>query len=598
MRHHQLSPPVFEALASTGEDVSAVEWLLDVECSRRLLMLRPILDACASTPMVGEAWKLLVRAEELDPQAFRTALLDPQVGVWAAGLMRRLPAKDTDGQEMAEGEPPLWVEAGYLGQFAAVVAFEAGVDFDVRVPVRQGRVFLPRLGRARLGSDAGWGTAEVSARGGVLRVAAHGVTVTVPADPETDGPGWEGLRRIRAEHDGRALTLVVDDLGDHQAVPGLPTAGRLTGRQFEAWRQWFAAMWPLLVDDHPASAQALATGMRSVVPLPRGERLRARAASSNDAFGCVLLSAPDEDAEALPAQLSVALIHEFRHSLLNGLIFLTPLFEDSGELFHAPWRDDPRPIGGLVHGAFAFSGVTRFWRTRGTDGLAGFEFALWRHAVRDVLATLRRQPALTRLGGDLVAALTEQTAPWDTDRAGETESRLADLAAAHHHAAWRAHHVRPPAADVDDLMRLWEARRPRDEQIRAERPDDTVHTDADACRLDVLALLARLSLIDPDGFARLRAHDDPGTEVAGAGPGDLALVAGDTQHAVKLYADELARPGARPAAWAGLGLALVDSGQKAAGSVLLEQPELARALSGALSVPPDPVALAQWLGGA
>ena len=68
MRHHQLSPPVFEALASTGEDVSAVEALLDVECSRRLLMLRTILDACASTPMVGEAWELLERAEGLDPK--------------------------------------------------------------------------------------------------------------------------------------------------------------------------------------------------------------------------------------------------------------------------------------------------------------------------------------------------------------------------------------------------------------------------------------------------------------------------------------------------------------------------------------------------
>ncbi|MFF4153611.1 HEXXH motif domain-containing protein [Streptomyces sp. NPDC001651] len=598
MRHHQLSPPVFEALASTGEDVSAVEALLDVECSRRLLMLRTILDACASTPMVGEAWELLERAEGLDPKGFRTALLDPQVGLWAAGLMRRLPPMETEGRERAGDEPPVWVEAGFLGQFAAVVAFEAGVDFDIRVPMRRGRVFLPRLGRAHLGSDEPWGTAGVSARGGVLRVAAHGVTVTVPADADTDGPGWEGLRRIRAEHGGQALTLVLDDLGDHRAVPGLATTGRLTATQFTVWQEWFAAMWPLLVDDHPASARALAAGVRSVVPLPRGERLRARAASSSDAFGCVLLSAPDEDAEALPAQLGVALIHEFRHSLLNGLIFLTPLFEDSGELFHAPWRDDPRPIGGLVHGAFAFSGVTRFWHTRGTDGLAGFEFALWRHAVRDVLATLRHRPALTPLGDDLVTALTEQTASWDTDRAGETESRLAELAAAHHHAAWRAHHVRPPAADVDDLMRLWEARRPRDEQIRAERPDDPVHTDPDACRLDVLALLARLSLIDPDSFTRLRAQDDPGAEVAGAGPGDLALVAGDTRHAVKLYADELARPGARPAAWAGLGLALVDSGQKAAGTALVEQPELARALSDALSVPPDPVALAQWLGGA
>lgn len=597
MRHHQLSTPVFEALASTGEDVSAVEALLDVECSRRLLMLRAILDACASMPRAGEAWKLLVRAEERDPQAFRTALLDPQVGLWAAELMRRLPSQGE--AEGAADEPPLWAEAGFLGQFAAAVAFEAGLDFDVQVPIRQGRVFLPRLGRARLGSDEAWGTAGVSARDGVLAVAANDETVTLPGDPEVDGPGWEGLRRIRAEHGGQALTLVLDDLGDRPVVTGLPATERLTDTQLTAWRDWFAAMWPLLVDDHPASARALAAGLRSVVPLPRGERLRARAASSSDAFGCVLLSAPDEDAEALPAQLGVALVHEFRHSLLNGLIFLTPLFDDSGALFHAPWRDDPRPVGGLVHGAYAFSGVTRYWRTRGLDGLAGFEFALWRHAVREVLATLRDHPALTRLGGDLVTALTEQTAAWDADRAGETESRLADLAAAYHLAAWRAHHVRPSKTDVDELAELWEAGRPRVERARAARPDGAaVSADPDACRLDVPALLARLLLIDPDAFTRLRAQDDPGAEVSGAGPGDLALVAGDSEDAVTLYADELTRRDARPAAWAGLGLALLESGRKAAGTALVEQPELARAVSAALPVPPDPVALAHWLGGA
>jgi HEXXH motif-containing protein len=618
MRHHQLSAPVREALTSTSEDEAAVAVLLDVEASRRLLSLWVIRDQAivagadpgparadgSAGGDVRDAWELLEAGQKLDPAAFRAVLLDPQVGLWMARLLRRLSPVDSasvDRAAVGDGELPLWVEIGFLGQIAVAVAIAAGADFQARVPVRAGRVFLPLLGCALVGSHEPWGTADVRSHDGVVRISASGTTLTLPDDREADAPGWEGLRRLRAAADGVTLDLPLDDLGPYSAVSGLSASGRLTADGFADWQRWFSAMWPVLVRDHQADARALSAGLRSLVPLPRGERLRARAASSSDAFGCVLLSQPDEDEAVLPAQLGVALVHEFRHTLLNGLLFLEPLFEECGELFHAPWRDDPRPLGGLVHGAYAFSGVARYWRTRGTEGLAGFEFALWSVAVHEVLTTLRDHPALTPLGHRLVDSLTEQTEPWREERVGAREERLARLAATHHRATWRAHHLRTPPEHAEALAQAWAAGEGTPAGVASTThepsPAPVLGPDPHACRLDALALLARLSIIAPAEFESLCAERDPESKVPGVTRGDLALVAGDAAGAVKLYAEELTSPGAGPAAWAGLGLALAESGEQAAGAVLTGCPELAVALARSLPGSPDPVALAHWLAG-
>ncbi|NUQ96310.1 MAG: hypothetical protein HOY79_06990 [Streptomyces sp.] len=599
MHHHQLSASVLRSLLATTEDDTAVAVLLDAEYSRRLLLMRGILDSCAGTreaETVGEAWRLLESVEKQAPEAVRAVLLDPQVGLWAAALFRRLSRAEPD--ESAE-DVPLWVELGFLAQLAATVSIMAGAPFRVRVPLRDGSVFLPCLGRARLDTAERWGNAEVRARDGVVAVVADGRTVTLPEDPERDAPGWQGLRRLRATAEGLTLTLAIDDLGPYPAVTGLAASRRLPPERFADWQRRVSAMWPLLVADHRADARALSAGLLSLVPLPHRERLRGRTASSSDAFGCVLLTEPDEDTAMLPAQLGVALIHEFRHTLLNGLIFLAPLFQDCGDLFYAPWRDDPRPLGGLVHGAYAFSGVARYWRARGEEGLAGFEFALLRDALDHVLATLRNHPLLTPLGRRLCEALTEQTAPWRAAQVGQHEQHLARLASAHHQATWRAHHLHTPKAYAQALAQAWQhGHRETVDEAGAPPgpvPEPELRTDPGACRVDIVALLARLSIADPAEYARLLAEDDPAAELPGVASADLALVAGDAHTAVKLYAEELAVAGARPAAWAGLGLALTETGEEATGAVLTSRPELAVAVSRLLPEPPDPVALAQWL---
>src|SRR3954471_11816016 len=113
MHLHHLSDSGLRSLLSTTEDEHAVAELLDAEVSRRLLLLRAVLDACEERPEaaghagVREAWRLLEDAEKRAPEGFRTALLDPQVGLWAATLFRRLSREAGEGDTAVAGPPPL-----------------------------------------------------------------------------------------------------------------------------------------------------------------------------------------------------------------------------------------------------------------------------------------------------------------------------------------------------------------------------------------------------------------------------------------------------------------------------------------------------------
>jgi len=52
-----------------------------------------------------------------------------------------------------------------------------------------------------------------------------------------------------------------------------------------------------------------------------------------------------------PAQMAETLVHEFHHIKLGGLTHLVRLTDDDQTASHyAPWRDDPRPLGGFLQG--------------------------------------------------------------------------------------------------------------------------------------------------------------------------------------------------------------------------------------------------------
>jgi hypothetical protein len=55
------------------------------------------------------------------------------------------------------------------------------------------------------------------------------------------------------------------------------------------------------------------------------------------------------------------IIHETLHDELNVFMKFYDLHIDNHELYYSPWRDDPRPIRGLIHAIYVFTGIYQYY---------------------------------------------------------------------------------------------------------------------------------------------------------------------------------------------------------------------------------------------
>jgi HEXXH motif-containing protein len=354
-RRH-LPEHTFDMIAAGADDDGTVRTLFATEHSQRRVLLRAVLDAARLHPdahgplaAVDDAWDLLVRAERTGPAEVADVLHQPQTGMWAAHVLRRM-------RGLVHDDAPLWADIGYLHAIAVASAIRCGLRFQLGVPVRQGAAMLPTLGYVRLRVRDAWETAAVTVTAqGDVRCAGRYATVTIG---EQQSPGWTRHTVLRAQAGGTGWSVLLDDIDPYRHVLRPTRPARLTTAAIRRWESTVADAWSLLVTEHPEQAGGLRAGLSVLVPLARAERFRPRSASSGDAFGGALLSEPDD-----AVQLAVTLVHELQHAKLGALMHLFDLYEDdSRTLFYAPWRDDPRPLGGLLQGVYAFFGVTRFWR--------------------------------------------------------------------------------------------------------------------------------------------------------------------------------------------------------------------------------------------
>ncbi|MGW4669623.1 aKG-HExxH-type peptide beta-hydroxylase [Streptomyces sp. NPDC004324] len=591
--HHHLPSAALAELARGEGGPATVDRLLEAERSRRLLLLRMLDDAMDP----GPAWDLLSAAQRRSPSVVDELLMYPQTGMWLATALRRLRGS------VPQDEPPLWVVLGHFSALAAVAALRAELDFSIEVPVRHGRVPLPTLGCAVLPTAEPWTTATVRARGGRAEVRRADVTIGVPTAPGPAGPGWHEVRRLAVGPAGRRLDVALDDLDPYRTYPQ-PTEPRpLSEEAVRQWRQELERAWGVLLRELPETAEAMRRGVFSLTPTPARERFRPRSVTSGDAFGGIEASEPDD-----AVQLAVTLVHEFQHTKLGGLLHLAPLLTDSAdagtELWYAPWRDDPRPLDGLLQGIYAFMGITRFWRAHREHAdthraIAHFEFALWRSHVATALEQVHRHPRRTPLGAGLLDTLRGHCAQWLREPVPEEQLALARLCAADHVARWRVHHLRPPAPAVEEAVRAWLTGAGGPPTGLTAEPE--LVPDLSARWLDSMAMLARHRLSTAPGEPG--PSEDPekaAAHVTGALPGDALLAAGDPTAARHAYAAHLAGEPERAGAWAGLGHALEALGTEPAAAHLLRHwPERARAVHQAVSratgSTPDPVRLAAWL---
>jgi HEXXH motif-containing protein len=570
---HKLDDAELASIARGRGGVRAVRRLRAGYRSRVLVILRALLDEApadlTSLPPLAEAWDLLVAAEHADPTAVADVLGLPEVQGWAAETVRLLAASADSDQ--------LWRYVGQLHAVAAAAAIRAGIDCEVIVPAVDGVIALPGLGTAVLSSHDHAELVSLSRR---VSVRTPDGIRRLPEALTEDGPGWLAQRRIRCVHAGRVLDVWLDDIQPFRFC-GVRPPQRLTVDEVEGWRQRLDGAWRLLATEHPDIADELAAGMSALVPKTAIGRFRLSSASTADAFGTMEVAPVDD-----PAMMASVLIHEFSHSKLNGVSNLVTLdVEDRHATCYAPWRDDPRPLHGLLHGAFSFLAVTDFWqRERHDDPALNLEFATRRGQVGSALADIARSGLLTEAGELFVREMRAVADTWADAKVDDTVQAIADRALADHRATWRIRHLRPSAASVRRALELRRAGRPWSDDSAGSELSPTLEPMVEP---RARTHLAQWWLSAPSTFAAL-TEQAVAKEIPGATPADLALVGGDGDRARLLYRRQIAADPPDHRGWVGLALA-TDA------RVGLAALELVRAVY--LAEPGDPEELIAWFDG-
>ncbi|MFI6876842.1 HEXXH motif domain-containing protein [Streptomyces sp. NPDC050400] len=523
--HSALRMPgaLFDELAAGGGSEQAVAFLAGGERARRLLLLRELLDRLDELPDslgplgdVAKVWEAVETAARRAPEAADALLMSPQCGSWIAHALRRLHG--------AASGPPLWADAGHLACIAAAACVRAGADAELTVPARDGAVSLPTLGLLQLPDRApGFTAVPITVRAGW--VTAGPVTVR-PLD-DADSPVWHPLRVLAP------YAVHLDDLDPYRDLDEPVAPARLPDDEVAYWQQALDEAHAIL--RRPTGSGTIGTtrpgDIARIVPWGTGRPSGARlSASTGDAFGSMMVSRPHTGLD-----LAESLVHEFQHSKLGALIHLFPLLaDDRDERYYAPWRADPRHLPGLLHGAYAFTGVTGFWRARIGDravdpeNTAPFHFALRRLQTRLVVRTLATRADLTPAGRRLIGGLTATVDRWLREPVEPGAVARARTAAVSHRVEWRLRNLRCGAAERDALVRAW-----RDGgTVPPSRSDPVIVPGASAEHWE-------------DARAGLLLAPRPG-------PGaDACLAAGDAARARELYAERLRTAPADPHALAG-----------------------------------------------
>ena len=623
---HGLPPRQFDALVAGEGGSTTIAHLWDVERSRRLVLLRLLAviarDRTGTTgPLEGidQVWDVLSSAERCSRAVTDDLLLLPQTGQWLRQTLLRL-------QEVGQPsptDPPLWVDVGQFHLIAAAAAVRTGVAFSLRLPARSGQLWLPSLGSAALpGPSDSWQPVEASFDGRCLVLGDGHNSLRVAAPLLQETPGWQPAPVLAVELPNGPHQILLSDTGPYRIQQSLAPADPEASAQESAdrWTVLLRRALPLLARADPQAMEDVAACLRSIEPLPAPGLFRWRSATMGDSMGGMAIAAPADPQPAADAQLAAVLVHEIQHSKLSALLHMYVLHNpDARARFYAPWRDDPRPLRGMLHGTYAFAAVARFWRGYMLSGcaphdeaaLAAFEFAVRRIQLQRALVQLRTDSELTALGHRMVDQLTYTSDRWmQEDIAQDYVQEAAERAVEDHAVSWRLHHLVPAADLVHDLAQAWSqgtadgGRSRWDWTTGRSYPAPRLVPDSTARELDARAVLERMLLLG-DAAGGVPARDDVVNVVPGTSTADLLLLTGEASAARRLYVAQIATPDPKldsgtASAWAGLRLALKAEGTHAAAAqALTSMPELVRSVYEVLAADgraSDPVAVGEWVG--
>lgn len=435
---HTIASRDFRALAAGPGGSAALVSL----CGAQRSLLRGLLGAVYQGAMSSSAISAAVRAETrsawsvlatLDfeqPGAVDTTLGHPYIRAWAVRCLERFrfTVLPRDREHQGPSARDLHADLGHLGAIAAATAVHGRMGAAVTIPVMNGAVHLPTLGRLVLGAEEETSQAGSQPKSARVNVISNAVIIQVgescwsldltgllSGEPcATAVPGntrsgeWQPRRVLR----GEGFWVALEDTDPYRDCHQWPTAPRLTDAEAAHWQHQFQAAWQEIEREHPEYAPSLTAGLTTLTPLlaaPGGQEV---SAASRNAFGAVAIALP-ADAQAL-ARL---LICDFQHVKLGALLDLCDLYDLADDrLFPAPWGEKEQ-VEGLLQGTYEHLALTDFWRERQrfSDGPAAYTvgrcFERWRSYTVEATETLLGSGALTPIGTSFVQEMRHSVQP-------------------------------------------------------------------------------------------------------------------------------------------------------------------------------------------
>jgi HEXXH motif-containing protein len=194
---------------------------------------------------------------------------------------------------------------------------------------------------------------------GALLVSRAETQKARPLSVESAVDGME-LRRMPVARHGGAEVMLGAEVFD---LPGIEPAGARSAVPPEpSYQERCAPMVELALaavarhDPELFAQMRLALSAVAVKPRASGEF---QSISFSDFPGAFIISYV-----AHPYLIAESMVHEFHHNRLFAIESAIPLVEDTdagAALYYSPFRPDPRPIRGLLHGLYVFTAVWRFW---------------------------------------------------------------------------------------------------------------------------------------------------------------------------------------------------------------------------------------------
>jgi uncharacterized protein len=423
---HAISGDALAELAAGMGGADAIRQLTQAQRSLRRGLIAGVYEAGLASPRVlgsakdrlTAAWRVLAAADGDRAEALDMVLGHPYLRVWAVHCLELL---GNAGKASEEDERRLAADLGHLGAIAAVVAIRGRARARLTAPVIGGAVHLPGLGRlafspvssgpgeeaqAALEVDADWIRVRLGTHAWRLSRPLLLAGEACPAEPcASDGAlaavgagrraVWEPLRVLTAP----GIRVTLEDTDPYRDCHQWPAAPRLSDAEFVRWQRCFALAWQEIDAHYPAYAPALAAGLSALMPMapaPAGSEV---SAAARQGFGAIGAALPEN-----PVTLALLLMHEFQHVKLGAVLDLYDLFDPADKrLYHAPWREDPRPLEGLLQGTYAHLAVSEFWHVRAGLGEedqadAAERYERWQAHTAAAIETLANSGSLSSLG--------------------------------------------------------------------------------------------------------------------------------------------------------------------------------------------------------